>query len=83
MPFTLRSIEEDLEDLGSRFDGAPELDDEIVGLAAWDAVRVPPGTWRGDEPGPEGLELLVVGAPDVGESPRDDVDGQRHRWADP
>ncbi|HEY6779225.1 MAG TPA: hypothetical protein VI122_22205 [Thermoleophilaceae bacterium] len=26
MPFTLRNLEEDLEDLGSRFDGAPDLE---------------------------------------------------------
>jgi uncharacterized cupin superfamily protein len=96
VPFTLRNIKEDLEDIGSRFDGAPDLefraatealaleksglsyqrvppgyrfpyghthktqeevyvvlrgsgrmkvDDEIVELKEWDAVRVPPGTW--------------------------------------
>ena len=48
----------------------------------WDVVRVPPGTWRGYEAGPEGLELLVVGAPNLGEDPRDDVDGRRGWWAD-
>ena len=26
MPFTLRNIKEDLEDVGSRFDGAPDLE---------------------------------------------------------
>jgi hypothetical protein len=26
VPFTLRNLKEDLEDLGSRFDGAPELE---------------------------------------------------------
>src|ERR687883_533867 len=114
MPFTLRNLKEELEDVGSRFDGAPDLefrmatkaleleqsglsyqrvppgyrfpyghthkrqeevyvvlrgggrmkvDDEIVELKEWDAVRVPPGTWRGYEAGPEGLEILVIGAP--------------------
>ena len=103
MPFTLRNIKEDLEDIGARFDGAPDLefraatkaleleksalsyqrvppgyrfpyghthktqeevyvvvrgsgrmkvDDEIVELKEWDAVRVPPGMWRGYEAGP-------------------------------
>ena len=98
MPFTLRNIKGDLEDIGSRFDGAPDLefraatkpleleqsalsyqrvppghrfpyghthtkqeevyvvlrgsgrmkvDDEIVELKEWDAVRIPPGMWRG------------------------------------
>ena len=26
MPFTLRNIREDLEDIGSQFDGAPDLE---------------------------------------------------------
>jgi mannose-6-phosphate isomerase-like protein (cupin superfamily) len=132
VPFTLRNIKEDLEDIGPRFDGAPDLefraatkaleleksalsyqrvppgyrfpyghshtkqeevyvvlrgsgrmkvDDEIVELKEWDAVRVPPGMWRGYEAGPEGLEILVIGAPNLGEDPREDVDGQRDWWA--
>ena len=114
MPFTLRNIKADLEDIGSKFDGAPDLefraatraleleksglsyqrvppghrfpyghthkkqeevyvvlrgsgrmkvDNEIVDLREWDAVRVPPGTWRGYEAGPEGLEILVTRRP--------------------
>jgi mannose-6-phosphate isomerase-like protein (cupin superfamily) len=133
VPFTLRNIKEDLEDIGSRFGGAPDLefraatkvldlqqsalsyqrvppgyrfpyghthekqeevyvvvrgtgrmklDDEIVELKEWDAVRVPPGTWRGYEAGVEGLELLVIGAPNLGEDPRGDVDGRRGWWAE-
>ncbi len=35
-----------------------KLDDEIVELEEWDAVRVSPGTWRGYEAGPEGLDLI-------------------------
>ena len=132
MAFTLRNLKADLEDIGSVFDGAPDLevraatkalhlersalthqrvppgyrfpyghthetqeevyvvvrgsgrmklDAEIVELEEWDAVRVPPGRWRGYEAGPEGLELLVIGAPNLGENPRDDVDGQRDWWA--
>jgi mannose-6-phosphate isomerase-like protein (cupin superfamily) len=133
VPFTLRNVKEDLEDIGSAFDGPPDLefraatkalelekvalsyqrvppgsrfpyghthetqeevyvvlrgsgrmklDDAIVELKQWDAVRVPPGTWRGYEAGPEGLEILVVGAPNLGEDPRGDVDGLRDWWAD-
>jgi hypothetical protein len=44
--------------------------------------RAPPGTWRGYEAGPKGLEILVIGAPNLGEEPREDVDGQRDWWAD-
>ncbi len=64
-----------------RGSGRMKIDDEIVDLAEWDAVRVPPGTWRGYEAGPDGLELLVFGAPNLGDDPRGDVDGQRGWWA--
>jgi mannose-6-phosphate isomerase-like protein (cupin superfamily) len=131
VPFTLKNIKGDLEDIGHKFDGSPDLefraataaleleqsglsyqrvppdyrfpfghthrkqeeiyvvvrgsgrmklDDEIVALKEWDAVRVPPGTWRGFEAGPDGLELLVFAAPS--EAQRDDVDGERGWWAD-
>jgi len=63
-----------------RGSGRMKLDDEIVELREWDAVRVPPGTWRGYEAGPEGLEILVIGAPHLGENPRDDVSGERDWW---
>ena len=56
-----------------RGSGRMKLDDEIVALAEWDAVRVPPGVWRGYEAGPDGLELLVIGAPSLGEGRRDAV----------
>jgi uncharacterized cupin superfamily protein len=100
VPFSLINIKGDPEDLGSVFDGSPDLgfrsatkglgltesaltfqhvppdyhfpyghthktqeevflvvrgsgrmklDDEIVEVKEWDAVRVPPGTWRGYE----------------------------------
>jgi quercetin dioxygenase-like cupin family protein len=100
VPFTRRNLKRDPEDLGSNFDGAPDLefrlatsalgleqsglglqrippgyrfpyghvherqeevyvvvggsgrmnlDGEVVELEAWDAVRVPPGVWRGYE----------------------------------
>ena len=42
--------------------GRAKLDDDIVDLKAWDALRVPPGTWRAFEAGPDGLELLAFGA---------------------
>jgi uncharacterized cupin superfamily protein len=131
--FTLRNLREDVEDVGSNFDGPPDLefrmatgalgleksglsyqrvppgyrfpyghthetqeevyvvvrgggrmkvDDEIVDLAEWDAVRVAPGAWRGYEAGPDGLEILVIGAPNLGEYPRGDVEGRRDWWAD-
>ena len=42
----------------------------------------PSRTWRGYEAGPEGLKILVIGAPNLGEDAREDVDGQRDWWAD-
>jgi mannose-6-phosphate isomerase-like protein (cupin superfamily) len=131
VPFTLRNIKEDLEDIGGNFGGAPglefraataalelersglsyqrippdvrfpfghthrtqeeiyvvlrgggrmKLDDEIVDLEEWDAVRVPPGMWRGYEAGPDGLEILVIAAPSIEQ--REDVEGERDWWAD-
>ena len=65
-----------------RGSGRMKLDDEIVELRQWDAVRVPPGTWRGYEAGPEGLEILVIGAPGLGDARREDVEGRRDWWAD-
>lgn len=88
MPFTLRNLKEDLEDLGSKFDGAPDLEFRLATEAleleksGLSYQRVPPGTWRGYEAGPEGLEILVIGAPNLGQVPREDVDGQRDWWAD-
>lgn len=42
--------------------GRVKLDDEVVALEPRDAVRVAPAVMRSFEAGPEGLELLAVGA---------------------
>jgi quercetin dioxygenase-like cupin family protein len=42
--------------------GRVRLDDEVVELARWDVVRVAPPVVRGFEGGPEGLELIAIGA---------------------
>ncbi len=134
MPFTLGNIKEDLEDVGSRFDGAPDLEFRLATEAleleksGLSYQRVPPGyrfpyghthktqeevyvgpareradearrrdrrafgMGRGARPtryvarlrgwAEKGLEILVVGAPNLGEARREDVDGQRDWWAD-
>jgi mannose-6-phosphate isomerase-like protein (cupin superfamily) len=43
-----------------------KVDEEIVELGSWDAVRIAPATARGLEAGPDGAEILAVGAPNVG-----------------
>jgi uncharacterized cupin superfamily protein len=42
--------------------GRLKLDDEIVELRQWDVVRVAPEVARAIEGGPEGLEIIAVGA---------------------
>jgi mannose-6-phosphate isomerase-like protein (cupin superfamily) len=133
MPFTHKNLKYDLKDVGSNFNGSPDLefrlatddleltksglcyqcippnyrfpyghthttqeevyvavrgygrmkiDDEIVDFNEWDAIRVPPGSWRGYEAGPDGLEMLVIGAPSLGSDKRGDVEGARDWWTD-
>lgn len=40
-----------------------KLDDEVVELGQWDAIRVPKETMRGFEGGPDGVEFLAIGVP--------------------
>ena len=56
-----------------------KLDDEVVELKQWDALRIPPGTWRGIEGGPEGAELLAFGAPNTENK---DVEMEPGWWKD-
>jgi quercetin dioxygenase-like cupin family protein len=60
--------------------GRIRLDDEVVELRQWDVVRVSPEVVRGFEAGPEGLEIVAVGAdkPEGGDGVRDPG-----RWAAP
>jgi mannose-6-phosphate isomerase-like protein (cupin superfamily) len=41
------------------------IDDEVVELAQWDAVRIPRGTMRGMEAGEGSAEILAFGAPNT------------------
>jgi quercetin dioxygenase-like cupin family protein len=40
-----------------------KLGDEVKELRPWDAVRISKDTMRGLEAGPEGAELIAIGAP--------------------
>jgi mannose-6-phosphate isomerase-like protein (cupin superfamily) len=42
--------------------GRVKLDDEIVAIERLDAIRVAPGVIRAFEAGPEGIEVLALGA---------------------
>lgn len=52
-----------------------KLDDEVVDLKPFDAVRVPKDTMRGFEAGPEGAEFIAIGAPNTGPGDADVVQG--------
>src|SRR6266516_3319747 len=56
-----------------------KLDDDIVELKQWDAVRIGQDTMRALEAGPEGAEFIAIGAPNTGPGDGDTVMGW---WAD-
>jgi mannose-6-phosphate isomerase-like protein (cupin superfamily) len=55
--------------------GRLKLEDEIVDVRQWDLVRVPKETTRNFEAGPEGLELLAIGAPNTGPQDAETIPG--------
>jgi mannose-6-phosphate isomerase-like protein (cupin superfamily) len=59
--------------------GRLKLDDEIVELKQWDAVRIAKGTMRNLEAGPDGAELIAFGAPRKGANDAEMTPGW---WAD-
>jgi mannose-6-phosphate isomerase-like protein (cupin superfamily) len=59
--------------------GRIKLEDEVVEVRQWDAVRVPKDTTRAFEAGPEGLELLAIGAPNTGAG---DAEIEQDWWSD-
>ena len=56
-----------------------KLGDEVVDLEQWDAVRVPNETMRGFEAGPDGAEVIAIGAPNTGPG---DADMEQDWWSD-
>ena len=55
--------------------GRLRLDDEIIDIAALDAIRVSPAVIRAFEAGPDGLEVVAFGAPGLGGPDADMVPG--------
>lgn len=56
-----------------------KLDDEILELRQWDAVRIPGPVVRAFEGGPEGAELLAFGSPS---NDNKDVEMLPNWWTD-
>jgi mannose-6-phosphate isomerase-like protein (cupin superfamily) len=56
-----------------------KLDDDILDLEQWDAVRISTGVVRDVEGGPDGAELLLFGAPRV---PPGDAVVEQEWWKD-
>jgi mannose-6-phosphate isomerase-like protein (cupin superfamily) len=56
-----------------------KLDDEVLELKQWDAVRVPKETMRGFESGPDGVEIIAIGAPNTGPG---DAEVEEGWWSD-
>jgi mannose-6-phosphate isomerase-like protein (cupin superfamily) len=56
-----------------------KVEDEVVELRQWDALRVDNGTMRGFEAGPDGAEVLAIGAPNTGPG---DAEVEQGWWSD-
>src|SRR3954469_17091655 len=46
--------------------GRIKVDDDVVDLQPWSAIRISPETVRCIEAGPDGAELVCIGAPNTG-----------------
>ena len=56
-----------------------KLEDEILELRPFDAIRVHKDTTRGFEAGPEGAEVIAIGAPNTGPG---DAEVENDWWDD-
>jgi mannose-6-phosphate isomerase-like protein (cupin superfamily) len=56
-----------------------KLDEEVLELRQWDVVRIPAGTMRALEGGPEGAEVLAFSAPN---NENQDVEMEQGWWGD-
>ncbi len=62
--------------------GRAKVDDEVVEVKALDALRVAPGTWRGMEAGPDGIELIAFGARPGMAQDENDTEMEQGWWED-
>ena len=78
MPFGHKHSDQEEVYVIVRGSGRVKVDDEIVELAQWDAIRFDSGTMRNMEAGPDGIEYLAFGA---GNDPTD-AEMTRGWWKD-
>lgn len=72
--YTVLNLKTDVEDMAPGGGMAPnlearfariKLEDDLVELKPWDAIRVPGHVTRALEAGPDGAEILAFGAPNT------------------
>jgi quercetin dioxygenase-like cupin family protein len=51
-----------------------KVGDDLIELRPWSAVRVPPHVMRGIKGGPDGADVIAVGAPNTGPGDGDEPD---------
>ena len=81
MPFGHSHSEQEELYVVTRGSGRLKLDDEVLDVKEYDAVRVPAGVMRNFEAGPDGIEYLAFGAPWV-EDKQAEADLQPGWWQD-
>jgi mannose-6-phosphate isomerase-like protein (cupin superfamily) len=64
IPFGHKHVTQEEVYVVVRGSGRVKVDDEIVELGEWDAIRFPKDTMRQVEAGPDGVEYLAFGAGD-------------------
>ena len=79
VPFGHRHSEQEEVYLAVGGSARVKVDDDVVELRPWDAIRIPPGAMRSLEAGPEGAEVIAFGAPNTENA---DVDMTPGWWSD-
>jgi mannose-6-phosphate isomerase-like protein (cupin superfamily) len=79
VPFGHRHAEQEEIYLVLSGSAVVKLDDEILELAQWDAVRIPAGVMRSFGAGPDGAEILAFGAPNTDNA---DIEMEQGWWTD-
>jgi mannose-6-phosphate isomerase-like protein (cupin superfamily) len=79
VPFGHRHAEQEEIYLVVSGSAVVKLDDEILELAQWDAVRIPAGVMRSFGAGPDGAEILAFGAPNTDNA---DIEMEQDWWTD-